>query len=185
MTNHCPIPDRRDEILRAAVQEQAFARRGRRVVSTFTSVALIGIVAGLVAWRFVPEFGASEEDKVRELMARQARIPTPEESNRQDPRYRLVDRASPRLIVEHVATTQGIAKKFAVTPKNSTISLATDDDLAIALHASNPARGLVRVDGRLFTASGGTLIRPEDLPAAERDAVPRSMILPRPGAVGV
>lgn len=185
MTNPSPTPRRRDEILQTALREQAGAQRGRRVVSSAASVALIAVVAGIAAWRFVPEFGPSEEEKVRALMASQPRIPTPEESNRQDPRYRLTEQAAPRLIVERVATTPGIAKKLAATPGDSTISRATDDDLARALHSADPTAGLVRVDGRLFAASGGTLVRPEDLPVREADTEPRSMILSQPSVVGV
>lgn len=191
-----PTDDRREEILQAALREQAIAHRGRRVLSAGASVAFVAIVAGFVTWRFLPidiptsfpdALAESSEDKaIRERIASQPRIPTPKESNRQDPRYRLIQPESPRLIVERVATTPGLAKKYAATPASSPVARATDDDLALALHATNPDSGLVRVGGQLFAANGGTLIRPEDLPSpATTDEKPQSMLAPRSSTVGV
>lgn len=198
MTNHASNTpyDRRDEILHDALREQALAHRGRRVLSASASVALIAIVAGVVMWRFLPtstptsptnRLAESSEDKaIRELMAGQPRISTPAESYRHDPRYRLALPPQPRLIVERVSTSPGLAGKFVATPAKSTITRATDDDLALALHAADPDSGLVRVDGRLFAAMGGTLVCPEDLPApAHTDTKPQSTIGPRSGAIGV
>ncbi|MBL8759831.1 MAG: hypothetical protein JNL50_00870 [Phycisphaerae bacterium] len=184
MKHRIPTAGRREDILHAALREQALARRGRRILAATTSAALVLIVEGLVTWRFLPSHGPSDEDRQRDLMASQPRIPTPEESNRQDPRYRLAPEPSPRLIVERVSTTPGLAKKLAFTPAASTVPRATDDDLARALHAANPNAGLVRVDGQLFAASGNTLVRPENLTAPD-DAKPQSMLAPHPNAVGV
>lgn len=196
MNDHSPNRDRSSEILDAALREQAFARRGRRVLSAGASVALIVVVAGVVAWRVLPASSSispdsptadSPEDRaIRERMASQPRIPTPEESGRRDPRYGLVSRESPRLIVERASTTPGISKKLAAEPTSPTIARATDEDLAWALNASIPGSGLVRVDGRLYAASGDTLVRPEDLQTpGSKDEKPRSMTTTRPSAVGV
>ncbi len=196
MTDQSPNRDRRGEILDAALREQAFVQRGRRVLFAGASVLLIVVVAGAVAWRVLPTsspispdgpVAESPDDRaIREKMASQPRIPTPEESGRQDPRYRLIAQESPRLILERVATTPGTAKKFAAESSPPTIARATDEDLAGALRATIPGAGLVRVDGKLYAASGDTLVRPEDLPTPEsRDDKPRSLMAPRPGAVGV
>lgn len=196
MTDHSPGHDRRGDILNSALREQALAQRGRRALSTGASVVLVVAVAGGVAWRVLPTIssispdspmaGSPEDRAIRERMASQPWIPTPEESGRQDPRYRLVAQEPPRLIVDRVATTPGIAKKLAAEPTSSTISRATDEDLARALRATIPGSGLVRVDGRLYAASGDTLVRPEDLQTAEiKDEKPRSMTTTQPSAVGV
>lgn len=196
MNDLSPNRDRRNAILDVALREQAFVQRGRRVLSAGASVVLIVVVAGAVAWRVLPTSSSispdgpvaesAEDHAIRERMASQPRIPTPEESGRQDPRYRLIAHESTRLIVDRVVTTPGIAKKLAAEPRFSTIARATDEDLARALHASIPGSGLVRVDGRLYAASDGTLIRPEDLqaPGGKGDE-PRSMSTPQPSAVGV
>lgn len=196
MNDHSQGHDRGGEILDAALREQAFARRGRRVLSAGASVVLVAAVAGGIAWRVLPlrfpispnsPMAESPEDRaIRERMASQPRIPTPEESGRQDPRYRLVAQEPPRMIVERVATTPGISKRLAAGLTPSTISRATDEDLARALRATNPGSGLVRVDGRLYAATGDTLVRPEDLPApVVGEDEPQSMLAPRPNAVGV
>lgn len=196
MNDQIPGHDRRSEILDAALREQAFTQRGRRALSAGASVVLIVAVVGLVAWRVIPTsspispdspIAESTDDRaIREKMASQPRIPTPEDSGRQDPRYRLIAQESARLIVERVATTPGIARRLATEPASSTISRATDEDLARALHAAIPGSGLVRVDGRLYAASGDTLIRPEDLQSpGDRGDKPRSMATPQPIAVGV
>ena len=188
--------NRRDEILNAALREQALAHRGRRVLSATASVALIAVVAGVVAWQFLPinapispavPIAESPEDAaIRDRMASQPRIATPGESNRRDPRFRLIEHATPRMIVERAATTPGLAKKYASVPARSSVARATDDDLALALHATNPASGLVRMGGQLFAANGGTLVRPEDLPASTaEDGKPQSMLAPRSSAFGV
>ncbi|MFO0833768.1 MAG: hypothetical protein U0638_02265 [Phycisphaerales bacterium] len=196
MNDDSPHRDRRGDILSTALREQALAQRGRRVLSAGAAVMSIVAVAGIVAWRVLPTsspispdspMAESPEDRaIREKMASQPRIPTPEEAGRQDPRYRLIAQESPRLIVDRVATTPGISKKLAAKPTSSTVSLATDEDLAEALHQTIPGSGLVRVDGRLYAATGDTLIRPEDLqsPGGKGDE-PRSMSAPQPSAVGV
>ena len=196
MNDHSQGHDRGSEILDAALREQAFARRGRRVLSAGASVVLVAAVAGGIAWRVLPlrfpispnsPMAESPEDRaIRERMASQPRIPTPGESGRRDPRYGLVSRESPRLIVERATTTPGISKKLAAEPTSPTIARATDEDLARALNASIPGSGLVRVDGRLYAASGDTLVRPEDLQTPGiKDEKPRSMTTTRPSAVGV
>lgn len=191
-----PGQERRDEILRAALRQQALARRGRRVVATGASAALLLVMAGVATWRFVPGVaptlrsgpmatGAGDES-VRDLMAAQTRIPTPEESNRQDPRFRLIGDDGPRLVVERVSTTPGLTEKYAATTTAAAITPATDDDLARALHSIDPGAGLVRVDGKLFAASGDSLVRPENLSAPAGAApAPQSLRHARPDQVGV
>ncbi|MCC6970385.1 MAG: hypothetical protein IT434_09205 [Phycisphaerales bacterium] len=196
MNDDSPDRDRRGDILSAALREQDLARRGRRVLSAGASVVLIVAVAGIVAWRVLPTsspispdgpVAESPEDRaIREKMAGQPRIPTPEESGRQDPRFRLIAQEPPRLTLERVATTPGISKRLAAGPTFSTVSPATDEDLAQALHQTLPGSGLVRVDGRLYAASGDTLVRPEDLqPPESKGDEPRSVTTPQPSPVGV
>jgi hypothetical protein len=198
MINHNPHPgqERRDEILLAALRQQALARRGRRVIATGASAALLLLMAGLLTWRDVsrgtpilpsgPTATGTGAGSVRELMAAQTRIPTPDESHRQDPRFRLIGDGEPRLVVERVSTTPGLTERYAVSTSAASITLASDDDLARALHSIDPGSGLVRVDGKLFAASGNALVRPENLtaPASEAPA-PQSLLHAGRDQVGV
>ncbi len=189
-----PGQERRDEILRAALRQQALAKRGRLVVATGASAALLLVMTGVVAWHVVSGGAptlrsgplATGDESVRDLMAAQTRIPTPDESNRQDPRFRLIGDGEPHLVVELVSTTPGLTEKYAATTTAATITPASDDDLARALHAIDPGSGLVRVDGKLFAASGDSLVRPENLSApASAAPAPQSLRHARPDQVGV